>query len=321
MVAVWVLAGCGPRPAESTLAHMPAEGASTVVRVGYTVHDLDRVVAFFRQVLDFELLEESLPSDETAPNSLEAKMPRTARLLLGAEKIELTQYAAAGRPIPEDSASNDLWFEHLAIVVSDMDRAYQRLAAHGVFSVTTGRPQTIPMSNPAAGGIRAFYFEDPEGHVLELIWYPEGKRSERWLDQRRLFLGIDHTAIAVSNTDRSLAFYEGVLGFEKAGESFNHGPEQEALSGVDGARVRITGLVGEGGMGIELLEYLEPGPGRRTPLDTRLEDAWHWEISIASPRPDLLVHRAGAAGAVWNGDLLRDPDQHAVRVLASGAGP
>jgi catechol 2,3-dioxygenase-like lactoylglutathione lyase family enzyme len=317
-----LLNGCGLRSGDSGSndARQPHQHtASTVVRVGYSARDLESTVGFFRDVLDFELLEEaSVDELPVAPGVMEIREARVARLRLGEEQIEITQYSPAGHPIPEDSASNDLWFQHLAIVVSDMDRAHERLVEHGVSAVSEGGPQTIPAWNAAAGGIRAFYFTDPERHVLEIIWYPPGKGSARWQEKGRLFLGIDHTAIAVSSTDKSLAFYEDVLGFVKVGESLNYGPEQEALSGVDGARVRITGLVGHGGMGIELLHYLEPDRGRPASPDTRLQDAWHWEITLETSNPNALIDRASAARALWStgvSHFLQDPDNHVLRVI------
>ena len=49
---------------------------------------------------------------------------------LGNEYLDLTQYLAPpGRPIPADSRSNDLWFQHVAIVVRDMDQAFEKLRA------------------------------------------------------------------------------------------------------------------------------------------------------------------------------------------------
>jgi len=94
-------------------------------------------------------------------------------------------------PIPPDSRSNDLWFQHLAIVVSDMDTAYATLCGHNVQHVSTA-PQTLPDYITAAAGIRAFYYRDPDGHNLELIWFPEGKGAPRWQSKNRLFFGIDH---------------------------------------------------------------------------------------------------------------------------------
>ena len=54
---------------------------------------------------------------------------RIVHLKLGEQIVELTQYVSppTGRPIPMPSYSNDAWFQHMAIVVSDMDAAYKIL--------------------------------------------------------------------------------------------------------------------------------------------------------------------------------------------------
>ncbi len=292
-----------------------ADARPAVIRVGYSVGDLERIVRFYETALDFERIA-------TAVEPGDAQSLRVARLQLGDETIELVEHTPSGRPIPA-SASNDLWFQHLAIVVSDIDAAAHRVLQQGATAVSIGGPQTIPASNAAAGGIRAFYFRDPEDHVLELIWYPPDKGQPRWQARDRLFLGIDHTAIGVADTDRSRAFYEDLLGFRKAGESVNFGPEQAALSGVHGARVEITGLAGRRGPGIELLRYLEPGAGRPMPADTRPEDLWHWEIAILVSRREDVLARARDQGAVWAESapvapfFLRDPDGHGIQLLAA----
>ena len=59
---------------------------------------------------------------------------------------------------------------------------------------------------------------------------------------KKIFLGIDHTAITISNTHRSLKFYRNLLGFTVVGESLNYGETQEKLSGVPDAKVQITAL-------------------------------------------------------------------------------
>src|SRR5262249_19559095 len=153
-----------------------------------------------------------------------------------------------------------------------------------------------PAWNPDAGGIRAVYFRDPDGHPLELIQYPSGKGDARWQSKDRLFLGIDHTAIAASDTEQTLAFYRGRLGLRAIGGSENWGAEQERLSGVPGAHVRITALRARTGPGVELLHYLMPRGGRPMPTDTTDADLWSEAI---------VLH--AAAGAIA-GERLRDPD-------------
>src|SRR5690606_20188959 len=126
---------------------------------------------------------------------------RVARLTLGTEAIELVEFAAPrGRPAPADSRSNDHWFQHVAIIVDDMDRAYARLREHGVEHASPG-PQRLPDWNAAAGGIEAFYFRDPDGNNLEVLEFPPDKGEPRWQVSGPLFLGIDHTAIVVASTD------------------------------------------------------------------------------------------------------------------------
>ena len=63
-------------------------------------------------------------------------------------------------------------------------------------------------------------------------------------------------------------------------ESENFGEEQERLSGVANAKVRISSLADPAGIGIELLEYLEPEDGRQIPTDSDLQDLWSWQTKI-----------------------------------------
>jgi catechol 2,3-dioxygenase-like lactoylglutathione lyase family enzyme len=256
---------------------------------------------------------------------------RVVALGLGRERIGLTEFLTPrGRPIPTDARSHDLWFQHVAIVVRDMDEAYRLLRVHRVEHVSTA-PQRLPDWNPDAGGIRAFYFRDPDGHNLELIWFPPGRGDPRWQTAGTdLFLGIDHTAIAVRDTEDSLAFYRDQLGLEVAGASENWGTEQEHLSQVYGARLRITGLRAAAGPGIELLEYLTPRDGRPAPADLRPNDLLHWEttLHVDDARGAAGKLRAAGAGRIstdvvelpgrplgfGRALLVRDPDGHAVRL-------
>jgi hypothetical protein len=94
-----------------------------------------------------------------------------------------------------------------------------------------------------AGGISAFYFRDPDRHFLEIISFPPGKRSAKWhVPSKDLFLGVDHTVFVVDDTRASLRFYRDTLGMRVAADSENYDVEQEHLSNVFGARLRITAL-------------------------------------------------------------------------------
>ena len=258
----------------------------SVDRVVIPVSQLGRALIFYTDGLMFSA---EPPSSPTA-----------AVLRMGRQRIELV--ARPGRAIPAGWRSNDRWFQHVAIVVADMDRAYERVLRAGAVPISA-RPQRLPAWNLNAGGIRAVYFRDPDGHPLELIQYPPGKGEPRWQDKDRLFLGIDHTAITATDTERSIAFYRNRLGLRIAGGSENWGIEQERLSAVPGARVRITTWRAAAGPGVELLQYLTPLDGRSMPVDTTPDDLWAEEI--------VMQPGAGSAAS----ERLRDPDGHAVRLL------
>ncbi|NJO12929.1 MAG: glyoxalase [Gammaproteobacteria bacterium] len=303
---------------------------SAVDSIGITVSDIDRAVDFYSRVLTFEKVSEA----EVAGDEYEhlygvfGLRLRVVRMRLGEESVELMQFLAPrGRPEPPDSRSNDHWFQHVAIIVSDMDRAYARLRENKVAHASSG-PQLLPAWNKGAGGISAFYFRDPDGNTLEILSFPPDKGDRRWQAKDRLFLGIDHTAIVVADTDRSLAYYRDTLGLTVAGGAENYGTEQEHLNNVFGARLRITALrAAGGGPGVELLEYLAPRTGRPMPVDTLASDEWHWQVNMdvfdasAGAAAVRRAHYAevsngviridGAALAFDAGFMVRDPDGHA----------
>ena len=293
-----------------------------------TVGKLDAVLPFYTNTLTFELLRISNAKGQAIEQLLDlpGAETRSAELKLGDERIVLTEHPKAkGRPVPADSRSFDHWFQHIAIVVRDMDTAYARLREHRVRHVSTA-PQTLPAWNKDAGGIKAFYFRDPEDHVLEIIWFPPGKGDEKWQQlavriDAPVFLGIDHTAIVVSDTERSLAFYRDVLGMSIAGTAENYGTEQEHLNQVFGARLRITALRAERGPGIEFLEYIAPPGGRPMPHDTKANDLIFWRTHVVAGDFRFLhdgkggmharpISTSGASGSF----IVRDPDGHALQI-------
>jgi len=302
---------------------------SAVDSIGITVKNMDRAVEFYTQVLGFERVDDREVTGENYERlyGVFGLRLHTTHMQLGDESIELMEFLAPrGRPEPADSRSNDRWFQHVAIIVSDIDRAYRRLREHHVEHASTG-PQVLPDWNPGAAGIAAFYFRDPDGNHLEILHFPVDKGAARWhtkpghVRTDKLFLGIDHTAIVVADTEASLRYYRDTLGLKVAGTSENYGTEQEHLNNVFGARLRITALRAATGPGVELLEYLAPRTGRPMPVDTLASDDWHWQINFRSDvaAADQAARRGHYAyvspGPVLDGNspalLIRDPDGHA----------
>ena len=336
VLAIWVLSLILAVPQLFTQRAMAQQNPALIEGVdaiGITVSDMDRAVDFYSKVLTFEKVSDTEVAGENYEHleGVFGLRMRVVRMRLGDEFIELAEYLAPkGRPIPVDSRSNDRWFQHIAIIVSDMDKAYARLRQNKVEHASSG-PQRLPEWNKNAAGISAFYFKDPDGHPVEVLQFPPDKGLEKWHQStNKLFLGIDHTAIVVWDTDASIKFYRDLLGMHVAGESENYGTEQEHLNNVFGAHLRITALRGASGPGIELLEYLTPRDGRPFPSNERASDVVHRQTILFTQNAEAAARQLQtgrvifvSSGVVANQTgqlgfskalLVRDPDGHAVEI-------
>lgn len=323
-------------PSQPAPATEPPVAVQSVAAVGFTVSDMERSIAFYRDVLAFKPVndvEVDGPEYDRLYGIFGVRV-RVVKLQLGEQQLELTQFLAPPdvRPIPAPSYSHDLWFQHIAIVVRDMEAAWAQLRKHHVRQISP-RPVTIPMSNPAASGIRAVKFRDPDGHNLELLSFPADKGSPVWKRSgSNLFMGIDHTAMTVRSTESSIKFYRDLLGLTVAGGTVNMGVEQERLDSLPGARARVTGLAPKlGPPGVEFLEYELPTAGRPFPTDSHPTDLWHWQTTVVVS--DIEAAAAAlreTAPCISNGIvalpdrqlgfkkgfLVRDPDGHAMQVVS-----
>lgn len=279
-----------------------------VLQFGFTSADAARAVDFYGQSLGFEA-RETLQIDGGAYGQL-LGLPqgrfRLTRLQLGQETLEILEVPKAdgsgaqlpGREIPADSRSCDLWFQHLCLVTSNLDGALERLQPaleSGLARAVSRGPQTLPAWNKAAAGIRAFKFRDPDGHNLELLEFPTDKGDARWHGGSGL-LGIDHSAISISDTALSCRFYDDLLGLRLGGDGLNSGPTQDDLDNLEQTQVRITGHRCPQGPGIECLEYQPPNRGRPMPADLNPADLAHWQIRLEVDDLDPIATQLEACG-------------------------
>ncbi len=290
-----------------------------------TVGDLRRSADFYTGALGFEVQHEAVREGEAFARlvGIEGARARVCTLALGRERIELLQFDPPGEPYPPDSQSADLWFQHFAIVVSDMEAAYGRLQAAGGFAAITARgPQMLPARS---GGATAFKFRDPDGHPLELLAFPPAQTPGKWTSRSPgPFLGVDHSAIAVADTGRSEAFYVGMLGLHAETRSLNKGVEQERLDATFNAVVEVTALeFGDAdGPHVELLCYRVPPTGRPIPRTTRSDAVAATRLVVETDDLEALAGEAAekrmqfvspGITAMPDGSralLLRDPDCH-----------
>lgn len=267
---------------------MTRKTVDRVARFSLTVGNTGQLARFYVEALGF--MPGKTVRTTAAPYGVDGQAT-IRRLRLGQQEIELVGFDETGASYPADSTSHDAWFQHLALVTTDMAAAYARLSANTDWrAITTGNgPVKLPRSS---GDVTAFKFRDPEGHPLELLEFPAGAGKPQ--------AGIDHSAIVVADAEQSIAFY-AELGFEVGSRSVNRGPEQEALDAAPGVQVGVTGLSPpQATPHIELLAYRTPAirPGMIGAAD------------IACTRSVLIPSDPGAAG-----QMLIDPDGHRVMLV------
>ena len=244
---------------------------------------------------------------------------------LGRQEIALIDARPQGRPYPANVAGWNPLFQHIAIVVSNMASAYERLSAvPGWSPISTAGPQLLP---PASGGVSAFKFRDPDGHPLELIAFAPDAIPAQWkINSDNCCLGIDHSAVSIANSAKSIAFYESI-GLRRSGGSLNIGPEQVKLDDLPSAVVEVTTMTpAQSTPHVELLCY-RGDFDRRVQQRTNDVTATRLVFSVES-RDALDVLCAYHADSLVTDSveheddalrvLLRDPDGHLVCLETGG---
>jgi catechol 2,3-dioxygenase-like lactoylglutathione lyase family enzyme len=285
----------------SVISSMPRTRIRRLASFGLTTPDAHRLSEFYQHALDFRVLEAGRRSGPEFERLMGVEgEASTITLGLGDAVVELLQFDRPGRPYPEGAVSSDLSFQHFAIIVADIQLAYQRLVSVGGWTaISTAGPQQLPASS---GGVTAFKFRDPDGHPLELLAFPDGRIPEHWQARStgNLFLGIDHSAIGVADSAASITFYEG-LGLRVAARSLNTGPEQERLDAVNHAQVEVTALAPEQATPhVELLCYRSVARGESTIVRNN---------DVAATRLVFDLDGPSSAGAAAPQAVI-DPDGH-----------
>jgi catechol 2,3-dioxygenase-like lactoylglutathione lyase family enzyme len=134
------------------------------------VTDMDRALAFYRDVLGMDVVFESLISGEPLDAVLHATHKQQGRVvggLLGGVMIELLSLGA--NPPPREPARPRITGIHnVSLSVPDLDQTHRRITAAGY------TPDQAPFE---IGGLRMFFVKDPDGTPVEFIELPDGARS------------------------------------------------------------------------------------------------------------------------------------------------
>jgi catechol 2,3-dioxygenase-like lactoylglutathione lyase family enzyme len=144
---------------------------------GLTVADLDRSLAFYRDLLEFEVVAEQTKQGGylAAIVGYPDAHVRMAHLRApGSEhRLELFQYLSP-EPVPGQVEPRTVGLTHVCLVVDDLPRLHGRLEQAGV---DTSFSPPVEVDTGINKGGYALYLRDPDGVILELFQPPKGGRS------------------------------------------------------------------------------------------------------------------------------------------------
>lgn len=134
------------------------------------VTDMDRALAFYRDVIGMEVVFETLVSGQPFDAVLHATRKQEGRVvggLLGGLMVELLSLGS--KPPAEKPARRGITgIQNVSLSVTDLDDAHRRITAAGY------TPDQAPFE---IGGVRMFFVKDPDGTPVEFIELPGGVRS------------------------------------------------------------------------------------------------------------------------------------------------
>ena len=107
-------------------------------------------------------------------------------------------------------------------------------------------------------------------------------------------IAADHTGITVSNLERSLEFWQNVLGFEFSHRAHQTSEMASEITGVPGAEIKLAVVKAPSGHKIELLEYLAP-PDRKH-VNFRPCDVGSVHVAFTVDKLDTILERIAASG-------------------------
>jgi glyoxylase I family protein len=137
---------------------------SGIHHASFTVSNMDRSIAFYRDILGMELTWDSKAAGvkfegpvSDAVTGCPGTEQRIAFLTLGEDRIELVEFTPTGKA-QIDNKPSDTGSAHICFKTDNMEEVYRRLKANNV------RLHCPPQDN---GPAIVIYFRDPDGCVLE----------------------------------------------------------------------------------------------------------------------------------------------------------
>ncbi len=294
-----------------------------VDHVGIGVRDLDRMTDFYAEVFGMRVIASMPEEDHPAMRGL-LRSPRavhSSRLLGGAEAgMTLALFRAVEpppRPIRTDRRYGDIGVAKLCFFVSDL---HGFCGEHAPL-LDLKSPEHVATLD-GLGEYRFRHASDPEGNLLELVQAP---------DPMDYPAALSSVGVAVTDLERSLDFYRGVIGLDKLvvppHEAFSERVDE--VTGCSGAKARSCLLGSTRGRGmLELVEMVKPR-GRSIPFGTQWGDFGYLQLclyagdaqrlaaDVVQERLDVLLPLQTIDDPDFPAQFmyLRDPDGVPVEVL------
>jgi catechol 2,3-dioxygenase-like lactoylglutathione lyase family enzyme len=230
-----------------------AVAVQRVMHVNMNCRDLDRSLAFYRELLELQTFVHTAAFPQPGDAfGIEGDVRWDAQILQDArgfdgpslDLLEWKEPPPTGSPYAEP---NHLGMFRLCTLVPDLDAVFARAEALGAQCVSP--PTELPLGSESAPTVRVFLCADPDGQMLEFVEQPGAAR-------------LMHVNVNCSDVARSCEWYERVLGLDVRGSS-NPGPVPGAAFGVEGDvewDARRLFVAGRDDFAIDLLEWKKPAP-------------------------------------------------------------
>ena len=132
--------------------------------VAVHVHDLDRMIAFYKAAFGFEIVGEAFAwaKDEMIDRIIDVPQSaaRGAMLKAGNCYMELFEFSKPPPHSDRPLAPYDKGYTHFCVDVTDIEQEFERLSRLGM---GFGQPRPID-----AGHVKSIYGRDPEGNIIEI---------------------------------------------------------------------------------------------------------------------------------------------------------
>lgn len=241
--------------------------AAPLCQVAFSVTDLRRTHRWYQHMLGF-LPSGGTPFFRGAIASSIQGLPgvkSTTWWLMDQQafrQLEMFEYERPrAKPLPLNWRPNDIGYTTVGLHVTDFDARLAQLVAADV------RPLTDPVG---ASPARRVCVRDPEGVLLELMEDDPRQPGAPARPRPQVPVATRSVTLSVTDLARSRRFFVETLQLEEATGVELHGPEHEALWGLEGAKSERL-LLWAGDFLVELKQYTDP-MGRPWPDEYRICD-------------------------------------------------